>query len=323
MLSRKTNALLKVVGAASISCMLYAPTAIAEFPEKTINYILPFSPGGESDIAARLQEPLFKKYGGQPIAVQYKAGAGGASAWAQLNSMNDDGYTIMGTNLPHLILQPMDKDVGYKTEDIDVFYWFHFTPDALLVPASSPYQNLNEFITAAKSAPGTLVVGGTGTRSGNELAKARFDKQAEVKTTYIPFRGTGAVNTALLGSQVQGAWGYTTSYLQLGDQVRCLAVALEERHPYIPDCPTFKEQGVDLVGGVYRGLAVPKSTPLEIKSTLANLVKTINQDPELVQDMERNGFTVIDIGPDEMESFMQESMETYAAAAEDLGIKLN
>lgn len=295
--------------------------ALAKFPDHTINYIIPFGPGGESDISARLQEPFFKKYSGQTIAIQYKAGAGGAAAWSQLNSMANDGYTMMGTNLPHVILQPMDKDVGYKTDDLQNIYWFHYTPDALLVPADSKYKTLKEFVDAAKKSPGSITVGGTGTKTGNELAKARFDHMAGIKTAYIPFKGTGAVNTALLGSQVNGSWGYTTVKLQLGDQVRCLAVALEKRHPAIPDCPTFKELGYDLIGGVYRGLAVPKSTPQDKQAALADLIRKINADPEFIKKMEANGFTMVDIGPDKMQSFMDETKAQMQAAAKDLGIK--
>ncbi|TEA74298.1 tripartite tricarboxylate transporter substrate binding protein [Allopusillimonas ginsengisoli] len=304
------------------AALLFVPaSAFAEFPEHTINYIIPFGPGGESDVSARLQEPFFKKYSGQSIAIQYKAGAGGAAGWSQLNNMAGDGYTMMGTNLPHIILQPMDKNVGYKTDDLQLIYWFHYTPDALLVPAASKYKTLEEFVNAAKASPGSITVGGTGTKTGNELAKARFDRMADIKTAYIPFKGTGAVNTALLGSQVNASWGYTTVKLQLGDQVRCLAVALEERHPAIPDCPTFKELGYDLIGGVYRGLAVPKSTPEDKQAALADIIRKINADPEFIKKMENSGFTMVDIGPDEMKSFMDKTKAELQAAAQDLGIK--
>ena len=303
---------------AGLTCLSTA--AMAAYPEQTINYIIPFGPGGESDVSARLQEPFFKKHSGQSLAIQYKAGAGGAAGWAQLNTMPADGYTIMGTNLPHIVLQPMEKDVGYKTDDLTTVYWFHYTPDALLVPADSSITSLAEYVEAAKAAPGTVIVSGSGTKSGNELAKATFDGLAGIKTSYIPFKGTGAANTALLGKQVTGGWGYTTVKMQLGDQVRCLAVAMEERHPSIPDCPTFRELGYELVGGVYRGLAVPASTPKDIQQALADLIGTINRDPEFIQKMEENGFTMVDVGPAEMDAFMAEKKAAFGEAAKALGI---
>ncbi len=294
--------------------------ALAAYPDKSISYIIPFGPGGESDVSARLQEPVFKKLTGQGLTIQYKPGAGGAAAWAQLNGMTADGYTVMGTNLPHIVLQPIEKDVGYKTDDIDTVYWFHFTPDALLVPADSPYKTLKEFIEGAKKAPGTITLSGSGTNSANHLAKQQFDKMAGIKTTYVPFAGTGPSNSALLGKQVGGSWAYTTVDIQLGDQVRCLGVAMEKRHPKIPDCPTFKEQGFELVGGAYRGIAVPKSTPAEIQKKLAADLAKVNADPDFIKKMEDGGFAMLDVGPDKMDAFMADIKKRYETLAKEMGI---
>jgi tripartite-type tricarboxylate transporter receptor subunit TctC len=300
---------------------LAAPLSFAAgYPDKTINYVIAFGPGGESDISARLQESVFKKITGQGLAIQYKAGAGGAASWSQLNAMTPDGYTVMGTNLPHVVLQPLEKDVGYKTDDITTVFWFHFTPDALLVPADSPIKNLNEFIQTAKRAPGATTLSGSGTNSANHLAQRQFDKMAGIKTTYVPFGGTGASNTALLGKQVSGSWGYTSVQMSLGNQVRCLAVAMEQRHPQLPDCPTFKEQGFNLVGGAYRGVGVPKSTPAAIQNKLAADLAKVNADPEFIRKMEESGFSMLNVGPAQMGVFMEEMKGRYKALAKEMGI---
>jgi tripartite-type tricarboxylate transporter receptor subunit TctC len=292
----------------------------AGYPEKTVNYIIPFGPGGESDISARLQEPVFKRLTGQTMAIQYKPGAGGAAAWSQLNGMTADGYTVMGTNLPHIVLQPLEKDFGYQTDDITTVYWFHYTPDALMVTADSPYKTLKDFVDAAKKAPGTITLSGSGTNSANHLAQQQFDKMAGIKTTYVPFGGTGPSNTALLGKQVGGSWGYTTVQMQLGAQVRCLGVAMEARHPKLPDCPTFKEQGFALVGGAYRGVAVPKSTPADVQAKLADILAKINADPGFIQKMEEGGFAMLNVGPDKMAGFMADIKARYGALAKEMGI---
>lgn len=300
---------------------LAAPLSFAAgYPDKTINYVIPFGPGGESDISARLQESVFKKITGQGMAIQYKAGAGGAAGWSQLNAMSSDGYTVMGTNLPHLVLQPLEKDVGYKTDEITTVFWFHFTPDALLVPADSPIKTLKEYIATAKKAPGATTLSGSGTNSSNHLAQRQFDKMAGIKTTYVPFGGTGPSNTALLGKQVSGSWGYTSVQMSLGAQVRCLAVAMEKRHPQLPDCPTFKEQGFNLVGGAYRGVAVPKSTPAAIQNKLASDLAKVNADPEFIRKMEESGFSMLNVGPAQMGAFMAEVKGRYEALAKEMGI---
>ena len=294
--------------------------AAADYPSKTVNYVIPFGPGGESDISARLQEPVFKKLTGQSLAIQYKPGAGGAAGWSKLNDMTADGYTVMGTNLPHIVLQPMAKDVGYQTDDVTTVFWFHYTPDALLVTSGSPVKNLKGFIAAAKQAPGATTLSGSGTNSANHLAQQQFDKLAGIKTTYIPFKGTGASNAALLGNQVSGSWGYSTVQITLGDQVRCLGVAMEQRHPQLPNCPTFKEQGFDLVGGAYRGVAVPKSTPADIQMKLASDLAKVNADPEFIRKMEAGGFAMLNVGPKEMPQFMADIKARYGALAKEMGI---
>ncbi|MEO7742567.1 MAG: tripartite tricarboxylate transporter substrate binding protein [Usitatibacter sp.] len=294
--------------------------AAAAYPEKTINYIIAFGPGGESDVSARLQEPFFKKYTGQSVAIQYKAGAGGAAAWSQINSVPGDGYTIIGTNLPHIVLQPLQKDVGYKTAEIANVYWFHYTPDAIMVPADSPYKTLKDLIAAAKKAPGTVTFTGSGTNTANHLAQRRFDKLAGMTTTYIPSKGTGESNTALLGKHVSAAFSYSTVGVQLGSQVRCLAVAMDKRHPALPDCPTFKEMGYDLVSGAYRGLAVPNTTPKALQKQVSDLIGKINKDPAFVKSMEDKGFAMVDIGLDQMDAFMAKEQKQTEAIAREMGI---
>ena len=309
--------LLALSGAA---CVLAAASAFGAYPEKTINYIIAFGPGGESDVSARLQEPFFRKYTGQSVAIQYKPGAGGAAAWSQINSAPADGYTIIGTNLPHIILQPLQKDVGYKTDDLQNVYWFHYTPDSIVVPADSPYKTLKDLIADAKKKPGQLTFSGSGTNTSNNLAQQRFDKLAGIKTTYVPFKGTGASNAALLGKQVAGAWSYTTVNLQLGNQIRCLGVAMDKRHPALPDCPTLKELGYNIVSGAYRGIAVPKSTPKARQKEVSALIGKINHDPQFIKQMEEKGFAMVDVPLEKMDAFMAERKKEYTAIAKEMGI---
>lgn len=310
----------KLAAACAIGLAAVTGIAVAAYPEKTINYIIAFGPGGESDVSARLQEPFFKSLTGQTVAIQYKAGAGGAAAWSQINSAPGDGYTIIGTNLPHIILQPMQKDVGYKTSELANVYWFHFTPDAIMVHTESPFKTLEDMIAAAKKAPGTITFTGSGTNSSNHLAQQRFDKLAGIKTTYIPSKGTGESNTSLLGKHVSGAWSYTTVGLQLGNQVRCLAVAMDKRHPALPNCPTFKEKGFDLTGGAYRGIAVPNTAPKATQQAVSDLIGRINKDPAFVKAMEDKGFAMVDVGLDGMAAFMAERQKEYEAIAREMGI---
>jgi tripartite-type tricarboxylate transporter receptor subunit TctC len=299
---------------------LTANASFAQFPERPINYVIPFVPGGESDIAARLQGKVASKLTGKEFIVQNKAGAGGALAWGQLNSMPADGYTLVGSNLPHLILQPLEGQVQYKTDDITNVFFFHYTPDALVVAADSPYKTFADLAAAAKANPGKLSIAGSGTNSANHMAFQRLEVQGKLQMTYIPFKGTGDLSTAILGKHVDAALTYPTYAITNKEKTRVLAVATANRLPQFPNTPTFKELGFDWVDGAYRGVAVPKSTPEAVRKQLSDLFLKINSDPEHRKQMQESGYEQIDITYEQMPEFMKKRMAETLPLAKTMGL---
>src|SRR3546814_12165102 len=126
---------------------------------------------------------------------------------------------------------------------------------AIVVHKDSDFQTLQDLVDYDKENPGKVTLSGSGKATANHIAQIRFDGMAGIQTTYVPFKGTGAAVTALLGEQVSAEWGYTSVGASHKDQVRMLAVAMDERHPQFPDVPTFKEPGYELSSGAYRGVA--------------------------------------------------------------------
>jgi tripartite-type tricarboxylate transporter receptor subunit TctC len=273
--------------------MMFAPAvAKAEYPEKPISYIIPFNPGGESDITARLQESHLETFLGVAVNVTHKPGGGGAVAWSEFQrTAKPDGYTIIGCNIPHIIGQPMlRKDAGYETNGFDLIMWFHFTPNALIVNSESPYQTLEEFLAYAKKNPKAATVGGSGSFSANHLETLRMERAAGVQVTYVPHTGTGPMIPALLGGHLTAAMGYSMLGVQYKEKVRVLAVAADERVESLPDAPTFKELGYDIVGGAFRGVAAPKGTPPEI---VAKLAKAYSETNKIIAEKQRQlGFVM-------------------------------
>ncbi|RAI02273.1 C4-dicarboxylate ABC transporter substrate-binding protein [Acuticoccus sediminis] len=298
-----------------------AAQSVEDFPTKPMTYIIPFNAGGESDISARYQQSEWDAVTGQDVVIQYQPGAGGAQAWSQLNSIEGDGYTVMGINLPHTVLQPMAGSVGYKTEDLTPVHYFHYTPNAIFVGKDSEFKTLEDLVEYAKANPGLVTFAGSGSNSANNLAAVQFNELAGVITTYVPFSGTGPSITAILGGQTTAGFNYATSGVNQGDEMRMLAVAADERMPAFPDVPTFKELGYDLVGGAYRGVAVPASTPEDLRLRISEIVSEINQRPDFIKKMEDGGFVLTDIGYEEMPAFIEERVKEYTAGAEALGIK--
>ncbi len=290
-------------------------------PDKNIMYWQAFPPGGESDLSARHQQVVLKKKcPGVDTVIQYKAGGGGALMWSTMNQLPGDGTTIVGINLPHLVLQPMEGTVQYKTDDVTPVFWYHYTPDALVVPEQSALKTWADFIKAAKDKPGQLNMAGSGQNSANHAAHVRMNQAFGVSTNYIPFKGTGDLTMAVLGAHVDGAMSYTAFAINNKTKVRALAVAMDKRHPLLPDVPTFKELGVDWVDGALRGIGVPKSTPLEARKKLAELYAAINADPEMKELAAKSGFEMINVGPDQMERFMREKTEVYSRVGKQMGL---
>jgi tripartite-type tricarboxylate transporter receptor subunit TctC len=311
-------------GPAALACALFASASLAQAsgcPDKNLLYWLAFPPGGETDLAARHQQVVLKKRcPAIDTIVQYKPGAGGGLLWGQMNQMPGDGLNIVGINLPHIVFQPLEGQVQYKTEDITPVFWFHYTPDILVVPEQSPIKTFADFVQAAKADPGKLSLGGSGLNSANHAAHERMNAAFGVKTTYIPYKGTGDMSVALLGAQIGGAMTYTAWTINNKGKVRGLAVAMEQRHPLLPDVPTFRELGVDWVDGAYRGIGVPRSTPPEARKRLAELWAAINQDPEMKELAARNGLELVQVGSEQMPSFMQDKTRLYTESALRLGL---
>jgi tripartite-type tricarboxylate transporter receptor subunit TctC len=290
-------------------------------PDKSVQYWQAFPPGGESDLSARHQQLLLKKKcPAIDTIVQYKAGAGGGLLWGQMNQLPADGLNIVGVNLPHIVFQPLEGQVQYKTADVTPVFWFHYTPDILVVPETSSIKSFADFIKVAKAEPEKITLGGSGLNSANHAAHERMNAAFNVKTTYIPYKGTGDIAAAIMGAQVGGAMTYTAFAINNKDRVRPLAVAMEKRHPLMPNVPTFKELGVDWVDGAYRGIGVPKATPLAERKRLSDLWTAMNKDPEMIALAAKAGFELVNIGSEQMDAFMKDKIKLYTESAQRLGL---
>ncbi len=308
--------------ALAFAAAAFSTTASAQAcPEKNLNYYQAFPAGGESDISARHQQlVLKKKCPGIETVMQYKPGAGGGLMWSQMNGLPNDGLNIVGINLPHIVLQPLEGQVQYKTEDISPVYWFHFTPDAIVVSNDSPIKTFADLIKMAKAQPGKLTLGGSGTNTANHAAHEKLDLVAGIQTTYVPFKGTGDLTPAVIGQHVVGAMSYTAFAINTKERVRALAVAMDKRHPLLPDVPTFKELGFDWVDGAFRGIGMPKSTSPEARKRMSDLWAALNNDPEMKELAFKSGFELVNVGVDKMDGFMRERTKAYTEVAKRMGL---
>jgi len=288
------------------------------FPTRQMSYVVCFDPGGQSDRGARIYQPHLEKVLGQKVIIDYKVGGGGALGWRELSRAKPDGYTFAGFNIPHIILQPLQQDVGYQTEQIVPIMIFQRTPLGLAVLNTSPIKTLQDFIEYAKKNPGGVTVGGSGSFSGYHMAALRLEKLIGAKLTYVPFTGSAPQMTSFLGGHLTAVFGASDDLTIHRDKLRVIGFATEERFPGFPDAPTLKEQGVDMVEAVDRGVAVPPGTPDYIIRKLESAMIQVAKMPEIRAEMQRQGFVPMAMGHDECKAYLNKMIPIYKELAAEI-----
>lgn len=276
-----------------------------DYPTKPINMIIVFSPGGPADIQARIMQKYWDKLVSQPWVFQYKTGAGGAVGFAEIAKSKPDGYTIGGISMPHIVLQPLGQGAQFSIDDYEYICQVVNDPQVLAVRKDSKFKSLQDVIDFAKSNPGKLKVGITGTFTGQHLALLEFQDKTGIKATQVVYKGDADRNAALLGGEVDVVMGNVSNVTANMEQMRALAVASEKRHKFLPDVPTFKELGIDLISDIRRGYVVPKGTDPKIVQFLRDTFKKIAEDPEYLKDMEKAGLPAEYMSGEEFEKYVR------------------
>jgi tripartite-type tricarboxylate transporter receptor subunit TctC len=288
------------------------------FPTRQLSYLVCFDPGGQSDRGARLYQPHLDKIFGQKVIIDYKVGGGGALGWRELTRAKPDGYTFAGFNVPHIILQPLQQDVGYQTDQIVPVMIFQRTPLGLAVLNTSPIKTLQDFIDHAKKDPGSVSVGGSGSFSGYHMATLRLEKLTGTKLTYVPFTGSAPQMTAFLGGHVTAVFGASDDLTIHRDKLRIIGFAMNERFPGFPDVPTLKEQGIDMAEAVDRGVAVPPGTPAPVIKKLESVFIEVANMPEVQAEMRNQGFLPMAMGHEESVAYVAKMTTIYKELAAGL-----
>lgn len=290
------------------------------YPKKSITYIIPFNPGGQSDITAQYQKEDLRKALDVNILIKHMPGAGGAVAWSKLVKTRADGYTISGNNIPHIIIQPLVRDnAGYETEKLEPVYCFQTTPIGLAVLNDSKFKTLDGLISYAKSHPGEITIGGSGTHSGHHLALLQLQKLTGTKFTYIPSTGAAPSVANFLGGHTMALFANSNDLYTHRDKIRVLAIGTDDRFEALGGVPTFKELGVRMTAGIDRGVCVPPGTPEDVKKTLEDAFAEVCSSPTFVNKMEELAFLVRQMRGDEFERYIAEKKKEIIETLKELG----
>lgn len=296
-----------------------ASAVASEYPTGPVTLTVGFGPGGPSDTSARFLQRYFEEVTGQELVIRNLPGAGGARSWSQMNQDEPDGYNLTLVSLPHVVLQPIAASgVGYSFEDINSVLIYTSVPQVLAVPANSAIETLEDFVAAAKAAPGAVTVAGTGIGGSNHSAWYLFNEAADITTTYIPFVDTATNNAALQGNHVASSWTWLTQFAKGGEGMRMLALAAAERSDLFPEVPTVKELGIDMADEAWWAIGVPEDTPAEVREAVAATFLEVMQHPGIAQDMIAAGYVPYVVEYAEVPAVKDQIRDKYLPVAQAL-----
>jgi tripartite-type tricarboxylate transporter receptor subunit TctC len=263
-----------------------AAPALAQAPwpaGRPIEIIVGFAPGGGTDVMVRaLAQFLLAELPGANFVVSNRPGAGGETAYVALQGARPDGYTLGTINTPGYLSLGVQRRVRYDRAQIRLIARLVDDPSAFVVHRDSPYRTLKDLVEAAKRRPGTISVGSSGIGTDDHLGLTLFEAASGTEFIHAPFSGAGPVRNAVLGRQIDVAGLNLGEIGMLGEQnpaLRALAGMGERRWELMPDVPTFREEGYDVLMTSERGLGAPRGIPDEIARRLEDAIAKVITTP--------------------------------------------
>ena len=314
--------------AAALAGLALAAPAAAAFPERPIKIIVGFPAGGPLDTHGRLLADKLQAALGQPIIIDYKAGAGGAVGADLVAKSPADGYTLMLANTGVMVINPaIYPKLPYATlKDFVPIARTAQQPLALLVHPDVPANSVQELVAMAKKSPGKLNYGSAGNGGSSHLVPEMFKQATGTFIVHIPYRGSAPALTDLLAGQVQmmaESIPLAAQYVKQG-KLRALAITGRERSVALPGVPTFTElgiKGMEVVG--FYGVMAPAGTPKDVVARLGEAFKQVLDNPDLRKSMVAQGADPAYLNSEQFGAYLAAQTPVWAKAVKDSGAKLD
>src|SRR4030095_13210188 len=305
--------------AAIVTCTFFLPWAEApEYPNKTIQIINPFPPGAVTDIVARIVAPKMSTLLGQQVVVVNKAGGGGAVGIQSVKDSAPDGYTILVTPPPILLIPIINKNSNFAMKDFTPLSLATSSPNTTVVKSDAPWKSLEDLLADAKKNPGQLTYGSAGPGTTPHFIGELVKLKTKVDMTHVPLGSESAAATAVLGGHVNVAFltlGTTRSHIECGT-MRALAVASNRRLKDFPNIPTTVEKGFpELNLKIWVGFFAPAKTPAAAINRLAAALGESLKDAEIAASIEKAQALVENLGPAESAKFFSEEERKWSEVA--------
>lgn len=322
----RRNALTTLLGGALVPFIAHAAE---DWPQqKPITLIVPYPPGGVTDVQARTLAPLMAKTLGQTIIVENKPGAGGSLGTAHAAKQPPDGYTLLiGTQSTHGANAALYKELRYDAmkDFVPVHALFDSIP-LIGVHPSGPYKTLREFIAYAKAKPGVVTYGSAGPGSGGHLVGEMFQQSTGIKLTHVPYKGVGPMMNDLLAGHIDAAFDYPITLLSQvqGGRIRALSFMSTKRLPTLPDVPAIVEEGLPPPPAkTWTILYMPAGTPASIVNKVADAVAQAIATPDMRKLIDRWGGELMSLRGPELTKFSQDQYNRWREIVQRSGAKID
>ena len=303
---------------------LPAPSVIAaeSYPQKPVRLVVPFSPGGGTDLLARAVSDRLTEALGATIIVDNRAGAGSTIGTAQVARAAPDGYTLLFTSASYTFAPNFYRDLPYDPiKDFKPITMFGSLPNVVVVHPSMPVKSVKELLALARERPGEIHYGSAGRGSNVHLTTELFLYMAGIKMTQVPYKGMGPAQIGLISGEVQvllPAFQSIFPFVKSG-QVRALAITTKQRSPLLPDLPTLDESGVPGYDkAAWFGLFAPAAVPEPVITRIYQAVAKVLKDPEIVKRLAAEGAVARGEPPAEFDAFVRAELATWAKLIRDM-----
>jgi tripartite-type tricarboxylate transporter receptor subunit TctC len=314
----------------TLALLLAAPGAVRAqtYPSKPVRLIVPFAPGGTTDIVARIVAEKMGASLGQTVVVENKAGGGGSVGALELVRANNDGHTLGMASVSTTAANPaINPKIGYNpATDFTPIINMAATPNVIAVHPSFPARDYKGFIAELKKNPGKYSYASSGTGGIGHLQTELFKSLAGVFMTHIPYRGAGPALNDTVAGQVQIIFDNMPSALPFIKDKRLIPIVVSApvRLGQLPDVPTFKEVGLEAVNRMaYYGIVAPKGASKEVVDKVAAAVKKALEDASVRKRIEDTGSIVIGNSPEQFAAQMKAELEVYKSVVTKQGLTLD
>jgi tripartite-type tricarboxylate transporter receptor subunit TctC len=297
------------------------------FPSEPIKIIVPFAPGGNTDVTARLVAPIMQQILGQSVIIENRAGAGGMIGAGGAIGSKPDGHTLMmGTNSTLSVGPNVYPNWPYDPiKGITPIIMIQTVPFALVVKADSPIKSVQDLVKLAKEKPGEITVAHAGTGSSNHLVAELFQIRTGTKLLLVPYKGAAPAMNDVLAGQVQTIFDQasTTVPQVQGGTVRAIAITSAKRMPPLPDTPTFAEAGVkDFEVLNVTGFVGPPGMDPKVVDKLRDATLKALADPKVKEGFAKIGVDVVGSSAQEFAAFIKQDLELWARVIKDGNVKV-